>query len=82
MQPTLFGAPSSATFSGTGNLASSPVKSTVRSKGLTRAQKLTRALKACHKKKGKRRAACVRKAKVRYAAKPSLRTTATKKGRG
>jgi hypothetical protein len=35
-------------------------------KSLTRTQKLTAALKACHKKKGAKRAACERAARKRY----------------
>ena len=60
-QPAVSGAPSSATFSGAGNLAPAP-----RPKSLTRAQKLARALKACHPKRGRRRASCERSARERY----------------
>jgi DNA-binding beta-propeller fold protein YncE len=81
-QPTIFGSPSSATFSGTGNVVLQGSKPAVQAKGLTRAQKLTRALKACQKKKGKRRTTCVRQAKAKYGAKNASKANATKKGRG
>jgi hypothetical protein len=81
-QPAVFGAPSSATFSGAGNVGSSGTKLVVRSKGLTRAQKLARALNECRRKRGRqRRASCTRHARARYATKLSSRATSTKKGR-
>jgi hypothetical protein len=59
-QPELFGPAPSATFSGAGNVPAA-------SKPLTRAQKLAKALSACHKKKrGRRRKACERKAHKQY----------------
>jgi len=73
----VFGAPSSTTFSGTGNLT--PALSKPAAKPLTQAQKLARALKACKRKPRKRRASCVKHAKRRFAA----RSQATKSsGRG
>jgi hypothetical protein len=78
-QPALFGSPSSATFSGAGNVTSNGVKASVAPKGLSRAQKLARALRACRKKRGKRRTVCVRQAKARYASR-TRRITASKKG--
>ncbi len=78
-QPTIFGAPSSETFSGPGNVSPAPAV-VVKAKVLTRAQKLTRALKACHSKKGKQRGACERQARARYGARKSSR--AAKKDRG
>lgn len=79
-QPAIFGSPASSTFTGTGNVTGSVSKSAVTQKGLTRAQKLARALKACKRKKGKRRAACIRQAKARYAHKSS-KANAIKRGR-
>jgi hypothetical protein len=81
-QPELFGAPPSATFSGTGNLAPPAPAAT---KPLTRAQKLTAALSSCrkqYKRSKKRRAACERTAHKRYgrAAKGSLTANAIKRG--
>ncbi len=66
-QPSFFGAPSSATFNGTGNLTSEPATVKVQS----RAEKLAAALKACHKKKAKKkRVACERQARSKYGPKP------------
>jgi WD40-like Beta Propeller Repeat len=80
-QPSIFGAPSSATFSGAGNVTQADGKPAVRVKGLTRAQKLTRALRECRKRKGRRRrAVCVRRARARYARSGSLRVNASGKG--
>jgi hypothetical protein len=82
-QPAIFGEPSSATFSGAGNIVPSvPTPVLARKKGLTQAQKLARALKACRKQRGKGRSVCERKARARYGAKQSRKTNATKKGRG
>ncbi len=65
-QPEIFGPASSATFSGIGNVAEE-AKPAVAPKSLTRAQKLTRALYACHKDKRKRkRDVCERQARKRY----------------
>jgi YD repeat-containing protein len=64
-QPEGFGAPSSQTFSGAGNIIASTV-GTVKVKSLTRAQKLARALKACRTKLRRKRASCARQARKRY----------------
>jgi hypothetical protein len=79
-QPALFGAPSSATFSGAGNVAPSSSGGAVRAKSLTRAQKLAAALRTCRRKTKKRkRAACARRARAQYGpAKPGK--AATRKG--
>jgi hypothetical protein len=81
-QPEIFGSPSSATFAGAGNVTRSVATPGVKPKGLTRAQKLARALRACHRKKGMRRAACERQARKLYGAKQSRKTNATKRGGG
>ncbi len=84
-QPSVFGAPLSATFSGAGNVA--PPVGKPSTAPLTRAQKLSKALKACHKKKSKRkRAACERQARKSYGAKVSgagkpRTASASKRGR-
>jgi hypothetical protein len=66
-QPEIFGAPSSETFSGAGNVTIGGVSQNVQSRSLTRAQKLASALRACHKKKKKGgRVACERQARKRY----------------
>ena len=75
-QPTIFGAPSSETFSGAGNVVAAPPAATpaLAPKSLTRVQKLARALKACRKQNKSHRPArakCEAKAKRKYAAKSS-----------
>jgi hypothetical protein len=75
-QPTLFGAPTSATFAGVGNVITEAAGT---SKPLTRAQKLTKALKVCKGKPKKKRAVCEKRARAEYgSAKP--RKSASKKG--
>ena len=67
--PPVFGAPASETFSGPGNLAPAAVVK-AKAKPLTRVQKLAKALKACHRKKPKkRRSSCERQARKKYGAK-------------
>jgi hypothetical protein len=78
-------APSSATFSGAGNLTgptSGPVRKT-KAKPLTRAQKLAKARNACRKKKNrKKRAVCEKQAKRAYgAAKKASKSTYRKRGK-
>lgn len=66
-QPSIYGAPSSATFSGQGNVIPVAPEASVKPKSLTRAQKLAKALEACKKTKSRRkRAACERAARKRY----------------
>jgi hypothetical protein len=79
-QPLIFGAPASETFSGVGNLTPSASGVVVaKVKSLTKAQKLARALKACHSSRGKRRRGCERQAKARFARRsPAV----AKRGRG
>lgn len=65
-QPEIFGPTPSATFSGIGNVIEE-AKPAVAPRSLTGAQKLARALDACHKDKHKsRRDACERRARKRY----------------
>jgi hypothetical protein len=82
-QPSIFGVPASATFTGTGDLVISPAKAIVRHRSLTRAQKLARALRTCRKKHEHKRVACERQSRKRYGAKaaPSA-VRATNKDRG
>jgi len=78
----IFVTPSSVTFNGVGNFASSPPAAKPKAKPLTRAQKLAKALKACKKRDGSRRgerATCEAHVKKRYGAKPKAKKTA--KGR-
>lgn len=79
-QPSIFGSPSSATFSGTGNPTPAPVPETTNAKAkakpLTRAQKLADALKECKKKKPKKmRSACERQARKQYGAPQKAKKT-------
>ena len=63
----LFGAPSSATFSGPGNSPPATSPPAVKAVVLTRAQKLKSALKVCHAKRNKhKRQACETAAKRKY----------------
>lgn len=71
-QPSTFGAPASATFAGVGNVRAS--SKAVKRRLASRAHRLARALKACHRKKSKhRRVACERKARRRYEANKATR---------
>jgi hypothetical protein len=70
-QPAIFGAPASATLSGQGNVAPAPgvkppaVKA--KTKSLTRAQKLAKALKSCRTKHNQhKRATCEKQARKTY----------------
>jgi len=78
-QPDIFGAPPSATFAGIGNvLAQAPAPKPPKSN----AQKLKEALAACHKQhkhSKKKRTACERKAKARYA--PKKHAKAKRRGK-
>jgi hypothetical protein len=63
----VFGAPSSAAVAGAGNLAPPGSKPAVKFKPLTRAQKLTSALKACRRDRAKKkRGVCEKKARREY----------------
>jgi hypothetical protein len=65
-QPGLYGAPSSATFTGQGNPPPAVARPVVK-KALTRAQKLTAALKICRRDRSKRRReTCEKAAKRSY----------------
>ncbi len=76
-QPSIFGAPASATFEGPGNPP--PPAPAVR-KEETKSQKLAKALKACHAKKNKhKRKACERAARKKYATK--AKSNAKRKGK-
>jgi len=69
-QPSIFGAPSSATLSGPGNLTpTSESPSKPKTAAQVRAEKLAKALKLCKKDKSKkRRVACERAARKKYGA--------------
>jgi hypothetical protein len=78
-QPENFGAPSSATFSGAGNVVPG-AGGTVTTKSLTRAQKLANALKACRKKPKRMRAACTKRARSKLGPRKSRKSAPKKKG--
>jgi hypothetical protein len=80
-QPAIFASPSSATFSGVGNVVSTPASSVrPKSVGVSRAQKLAGALRACRKKRDRhKRAACEASARKHYG--PRKATHANSKGR-
>jgi hypothetical protein len=70
------GVPTSATFSGTGNLAApAPPTPVVTHPALTRAQKLAQALRACRKKPKKKRVACESQARKKYGSKSKGKKT-------
>jgi DNA-binding beta-propeller fold protein YncE len=70
-QPSIFGAPASATFSGPGNPTPAPVKpAKVKTAAEIKAANLAKALKSCRTKKNKKkRAACEKQARKKYGAK-------------
>jgi hypothetical protein len=82
-QPSVFGAAPSATFSGAGNVAATATPS-VTHRVLKRSQKLAAALRACHKRRHDKRkqAACVRRARKRYASKPIGKRSVALRARG
>jgi DNA-binding beta-propeller fold protein YncE len=66
-QPDIFGAPSSSTFSGAGNLTSAGTVAVAKGKPLPRARLLANALSACRKDRAKkRRVSCERRARKHY----------------
>jgi hypothetical protein len=80
-QPSIYGAPSSATFEGVGNVVQSSVKPGVKVKKLTRAEKLARALKVCGKDKARgKRAVCERRARSLYGPVKFSRKASAKRG--
>jgi DNA-binding beta-propeller fold protein YncE len=82
-QPSVFGSPSSATFSGAGNVIPHASKAVIKAKSLTRAQKLARALRACQTKRNRgKRTECRRQARKRYDLHTSAKSKAKKKGNG
>jgi hypothetical protein len=80
LQPPIFGAPPSATFTGAGNVTNSPGSSVVAGRSLTRAQKLARALRECRKRPERKRAVCRSQARGRYGVKGARK--ATRKAQG
>ena len=86
-QPSIYGAPPSATFSGPGDLAPPPSPASVgKPKPLTRAQELAKALKACGKDRAKvKRERCEKQARGKYGVKAKkakkAKKSSNKKGR-
>jgi WD40-like Beta Propeller Repeat len=80
-QPSIFGAPASATFSGAGNLPAPAVKAAVKAKAPTRAQLLAKALKSCQKKAKKKRPSCRAQAERRYGAKKAAKKSSKRPGK-
>jgi NHL repeat len=80
-QPSIFGAPPSATFQGLGNPA--PVAAVkAKAKPLTRAQKLSAALKVCKRDKKKaKRQACEKQARKKYGPLKKAKAKGKKKGK-
>jgi hypothetical protein len=74
-QPALFGTPSSATFSGAGNIGPPTSKPGVTPRRSTQAKKLAKALRTCAVKPKRKRAACERRARKKFGAKGSRITT-------
>jgi hypothetical protein len=73
-QPSIFGAPPSATFTGAGNPAPLVATPQPKVRRLTRAQQLTKALKACHKDESKvKRSSCEKQARKTYGSKTKVR---------
>lgn len=73
----VFSTPASSTFNGVGNPIPPALVAGVmpKSKRLTPAQKLARALKACRKKRGRSRAKCQARARKTYSARRASRRT-------
>jgi hypothetical protein len=81
-QSSVFGPPPSATFKGAGNAVAPSRAPARKSKALTRAEKLSRALASCHRKKARRpRSACERAARKRYG-KAAARRVTGRRGKG
>ncbi len=83
LQPPLFSAPSSQTFSGPGNIVTPPattVTPVTKTAAQVRAEKLAKALKACRKdKRKKKRQACERLARTKYGAKKAKKASRAEK---
>jgi hypothetical protein len=79
----IFATPASVTFNGVGNFPPpASTKTTTKSKTLTRAQKLSRALSACRKRRGRKaRAVCESKARKLYGAKAKVRKSSEKEAK-
>jgi DNA-binding beta-propeller fold protein YncE len=79
-QPSIFGDPASATFSGAGNLGPAVSGAAVKLKRLTRAQKLANALRACRRRPKGKRAGCMRRAQRAYGTQAKAKARRAAKG--
>ncbi len=70
-QPAVFGAPSSQTFTGAGNVTPAAPSPQLTNRTRIQTGKRAKALRACRKRPRKQRPACERRARRRYAAKRS-----------
>jgi hypothetical protein len=66
LQPGVFGAPASATFSGAGNIVPVRVVVPKPSPAQVRARELAREMRSCRKKRGHKRAVCEARARKRH----------------
>lgn len=76
-----FSAPASSTFAGGGNVLRTAKVAAPTKRALTRAQKLARALRACHAKRRKRRHRCGLRARRRYGSHRSAKRASRRAGR-
>jgi hypothetical protein len=75
-QPGIYGLPSSATFTGPGNLAPPSAVVKVKTAAEVKAEKLAKALKQCKKDKSKKkRAKCEKQARKKYGASKAKKST-------
>ncbi len=81
----LFATPASVTFEGVGNFPTSnknpSTKSAIKSKSAERKLRLAKALRTCHRKRGKRRSLCEKDARVRYGSKSIITTKVNRGGK-
>jgi hypothetical protein len=81
-QPSVFGAPASATFTGAGNPVP-PATTRPKAKPPTRAQQLAKALEACHKDRSKaKRSSCEKQARKKYRVKAKAKAKSHKTNSG
>ena len=80
--PPIFSTPPSVTYDGVGNFEEpmkAAVKTAVKQKALSRAQKLAKALKECAKRKETQRSSCRAKARKRYGVKKPAKSSALRR---
>jgi hypothetical protein len=82
LQPGVFGAPASATFSGAGNIVPMRVLVPKPTPVQLRARELARELRVCRKKRGHKRAVCEARARKRHGPKKAKDAKGVKAGAG